>query len=236
MPNDDAGKDAEIDAAKVADNVKAEFDRKFNNIKEQTDITNTKIDNLMETIIQQNRKQDLPPAKKEDPIDPDLEPGRYVDSKLSGLDAKIAQAVTSATSKISERDTLLNSMVNKYPELGDPNSELYKATVKNHENLGEGLHGTSAGYKLAIYDAVEKVGSKKKESSDVEEFIGGGGGDGGSFRRPPKKSATLDPLIVETAKIMGLDVEDKKVMERIKKRSERTSWSKWRGDDNKENR
>ena len=215
-----------------ADNVKAEFDRKFGNLKEQNEAMSSKLDALMNTIASQKQA----PAKTEplEDIDPDIEPGRYLKSEIPKIKEEIISSVTEASVAQQAKQQVLVDLANKYPDLNNPDSELYKAALQSQASLPPELKTTAEGYKLAILDAVSNTGaskvSKKGNSEDIEEFIGGASNSGEPRENARKKSSELDPRIEATAKLMGLDTSKKEVREQLQKRAERKNWSRWSKD------
>lgn len=225
-------------------NIKSEFDRKMSNLQEM----NTKLADQNETL---NSKLDIvlskfDTPKKSAPSTEDLEDMQYTDPdkynriKQEQLDAsiktQISTAITDADTTRDKKQQVLLQLSTDYPEINDANSTLYKKAIEVGKQHDATFIQTPEGIKLAVIQAAGELGllpvSKRLESSDergidMGEYIGGGSGDSGDQNPNRNKKTKLDPKSIEVARLMGLDVNDKKVIESLEKRSNRKSWTRW---------
>lgn len=209
-------------------NVKAEFDRKFKNLSEQNSALNEKLDLLMNNVI--NAQKPSPPStvREEEDIDPDLEPGKFVQREISSLRQELNQDKANQA-----KQAALQNLLAEFPELQNPDSALSKASVQAASRLDDSIRNSPHGYRMAVLEAVAQVGRERRASSNnsesVEDFIASGSrGEPGSSGGPKKKGeGEVDEKTRVIAELMGLDTSDKEQMARLKARSERKSWNRY---------
>ena len=220
------------------ENIQAEFSRKFKNLSEQTEAQRAQSEAMnqkMDAIIQALTHQQAP--KKQEMSSQDLEdlkytdPDKYVAIQTAKIKDEVMTEVNSAQAQANERQAMLTDMVSKYPELNNPNSDVYKAALKNYQGLSDAQKQDPSTYKLAILDAVAETGvvpvSKRNKNDDLDEFIGGRGDSSNPGRKERGSSADkLDPRTEEVARLMGLDPADKEVQKKLKKHANR-KWNKY---------
>lgn len=224
-------------------NLKAEVSRKLENqSKQMSELMQTNL--RLSAQLNQMAQNAAPPPRQavieeEDEID-------AFDAK--SIKKAISRAVnTQVDHRANEfvqdqrRQGALQELGADYPELSDGNSALSRLAVQEFENLHPGMRATAEGYKLAVREAAAKLGlmtnskrnNRNSDDSTNDDFTGlpgGGSSSGGSRRSEQKpKDSELHPDTLTSAELLGLDITDKKLVERLKKRSQRKNWSKYGG-------
>lgn len=227
---------------KPQENANAEFSRKIKNIQESNQVLtdqNAKISQQMDAVMQAITAQAVP--KKVAPSSEEMDdlyysdPDKWKQLNNQKLEDRILSKVDARDQQTSARQVMLTDMVSKYPELNNPNSELYKVAIKNYGELSNDAKSDVNSYKLSIMDAVTEVGvlpmnrRGKGDESDLDEFIGGGGDSGDPNRNKRERGGDekLNSNTAEIARRMGIDPSDPKVATRLKEYSKR-KWNKYR--------
>lgn len=120
-------------------------------------------------------------------------------------------------SRIAQQNQTLAQLQQEFPELSDINHPLTKSALEIYGKMSNKEKESPLAYKVAIQEAAMRNNVKPKsvrqqESSD--EFSMPSGVKGGPRTKGTDK---LDPKTVEFARIMGLNLEDKATVERLKK-------------------
>lgn len=225
-------------------NIKSEFDRKMQNIQDTNSklvTQNTELNSKFEALLIQ-----VETPKKSAPSTEDLEDLQYTDPERynrikqeqldTAIDEKINTKVNAITSTQDKKQRVLLQLSTDYPEINNENSDLYKKAIEVGKQHDAEFIQSPEGIKLAIIQAASELGllpvskrSKVDDDGDINmgEFIGGGSGDSGNRDINRNKKKNLDPKSIEVARLMGLNVEDKKVIEQLEKRNNRKSWTSW---------
>lgn len=132
--------------------------------------------------------------------------------------------------KLSETKTTetLNKLIAEFPELSNTDTDLYKKAIEIYNEMDEADKTSPLAYKSAVYAAATNIGVKpksKRSEDESQDFTLSSSSSAPS--RSSRKSSKLDEGIIESAKLMGLDTEDPKVVERLKARSKRKNWLKY---------
>lgn len=225
-PNLDQDEQSNEDPIK---NLKSEFSRKFENTEKSVSSVNEKLDSIMQVISsQQSASQssaDNSANDDDDDVDKYLDPDAYIERKLGRLKQEVIKDVTTVQQQQQAAQQTYSSLAQEYPDLVNTKSELFQKASQIHQSLRKDLQNTPEGYELAVAKAVKESGykaSRNQESNqDVEDFIMGDSGGQDSSNRRKKKDGDLDPKTLAFAELMGLDIKDKKVIERLKERAKR---------------
>jgi hypothetical protein len=158
------------------------------------------------------------------------DPKQYAKRVTENAKREAMQAVQQVNAQQQQSNQVLSQLVNDYPELSDTNSELSKRAVDIYKSLSESERNSSLGYKVAVREAAAELGSlpkSKRKQTDSEDFtLGGSKGQKAATQSQPKQK-DLDEATLKFAKAMGLNTDDKKVVERLKARAQRTKWDKY---------
>lgn len=208
------------------DSVLAESNRKFDKLAQE----NAKLSQQLEQIMSAIKPKQAASSQSGNE-DSELENLMYSDPKA--YSKKISEKATrEATQYVQQQlnqqqqtNAVLSQMVTDYPELSDINSEISKKAVELFKQLPENERTSTTAYKAVIREAAAELGmlpkTKRKQSDDFT-MSGGSGGQQAS-----SKSKDLDAATLAFAQAVGMDVKDKKVVERLKQRANRKNWNKY---------
>lgn len=164
------------------------------------------------------------------------------DKALSIMTEKITQGVMGAVHQTkdieSKRTMVINELYGDYPELSNPKDPLTKKALEHFQSMSKSEQAHPMSSKIAVYDAAKELGILPKNARKDDGDDDMGNKDDFSLSNAHNKRKTkkeneggggeLDPKTVEFARLIGLDVNDKKVIENMKKHTKRDSWFKYR--------
>lgn len=212
-------------------NVKAEMDRKLQNISDQIRAQN-------EAMMQQMQAMAQAAQPKASTQKVDLSELAYTDPEAYA--EQIAQRVSSRVDQNLKQNSAVQStlqeMMTEYPELNDTKSEMYAKAMSAYSKLSETEKQSPMGYRLAIREAAADVGlvpvSKRRKTDNDDFAFGGnvnGNGEGDSRRDNRKqKEGEIDQLTLEWSRLLGRDPEDKKVKDGLKKANSRKDYKRYK--------
>lgn len=206
----------------VVKNIKAEFNRKLDNVSTQLAEQRQMNERLMSQVA---ALKPAPAASRE----PDLSELMYSDpAKYAEVIAeRAASSVNSRLAADSKKASTIQRLVQEYPETGDQEHPLTKKAVEIYTSMPEDEKQTPQAYRTAVAEAAAELGikprSKRPQQDDEPSF---GTSDRPSTRRRKSGSGDLDPNTEAFASIMGLDVKNPEVRKRLSERSDR-NWQKY---------
>jgi hypothetical protein len=181
---------------------------------------------LLNLKSEMNRKiEALKPTPPPEPVRP-LQETLYDNPELA-IEQITSSIESRLTSKLEERENskaLAAKIYSDYPELEDPNNPLTQRANEIYTALSPTERKDPKALKSAVLEAAAEMAlapkSKRKttQSSDSDSFSLGSKGSG---KRPVKKEEVTDNML-QTAALMGLDVKDPKVVERLRARTKRS--------------
>ncbi len=216
MPDTDVNDTAaskEEGSGELLKNLKSEMDRKLSNfqetLKSTTDALTAK---LNEITVPKAPAHSAPSKSFRDKFYEDE------DAAVNELKTEIRSEVMGTLEEREKHTNAINRLYGEYPELADSDADLTKEAVKIFKTLSKAEQANPNAYRVAVLEAATELGvqplkKRKKESS--EDFTGGGGNGGGK-----RNNVGTDTL--EFARLMGLDTEDPKVVERLKNHTKRS--------------
>lgn len=185
-------------------NVKAEFNRKFDSVK-------------------------TPPAPK-----PASEPKKALEELIYDDPAAAVDEITnSVTAKVTERfnqgarkQQTAQRLISEFPEIQDESHALTKKADEIYRSLPQDEQDHPMAYKTAVSEAALELGiapkSKRKPVvEDDDSFVAPRGGSGEPRGKSRRKEGELPEETVEIAALMGVDLSDAKTLERVKKNAKR---------------
>lgn len=212
------------DTAASITNLKGEFDRKIGNLEK----TNQNILATLQSLVKPAPKPKADPSQDLDKLIYD-DPKEYTRRVKEMAKNETMAELSAQNTKTNKVNNVIAGLYADFPELQDVNHDLTKKAVEIYEKFTEEEKQSPLSYKLAVKDAAEELGvqPKKKRAvvEDDDNFSLGGGSAG--TRTTKTKSEKLDPRTIEFAKLMGLDTDDQKVMDSLKKRAQRRDWGRW---------
>jgi hypothetical protein len=199
-------------------NLKAEFQRKHENaLAEQAAIKQQ-----LQALLQTQQKPE-PKTEEIDPYDPD----KYIAAIETRVEKKLQaerEAENRARQLEQRRQQAIVGLIQDYPELQDPTSDLVKETQAILSQLPPEEQSTSVAYKAAILEAAKNKGvqPRSKRSSGDDSFqMGGSRGESGSKKSKeefrPKVEAWMELLKEHT----NVDFNKPEVRARVKARQDR---------------
>lgn len=201
-------------SAEEIKNLKAEFQRKNDNLAAQLKASNEQMLASIQTMLK-------PKAAPKEPTE-DLETTYYKDpigamkKVKEEAKAELRTEFAAANQDLQKKQLTIQQLYKEFPELGNEESELFQSATKKYTDMSK-EHGESAAtYKLAVAEAALDLGVKpksKRPKSENDDYNVSGSGNG-NRQRSGKQSEELDPMVIETAKLMGVDPE--KIKARMK--------------------
>lgn len=214
-------------------NLKSEMARKTEKLAED----NKKLSQQLAEISQMLQSQRPQSTNGSQSGDEDLEDLAYRDPKAYAKKVE-ERAAARADALINQRlnqqqqtNAILNQLVSDYPELSDSSSELTLKAVEIYKSMSDDEKRSSSAYKIAVRDAAADLGvlpkAKRKATANDDFALGSGSSGVGSPNRSGNRQTELGENTLAFAELMGLNIKDKKVVERLKQRSQRKNWGKY---------
>jgi hypothetical protein len=113
------------------------------------------------------------------------------------------------------------TLAQEYPEINSGKAEIREAILAAQKKLPLEVQGSAVGYEMSIKAAMADLGiipSSRRPKSDDDYSIPSGR-SGGEARAAKKGKVAQETL--DTAELMGLDINDPKVVERLGKHAGR---------------
>jgi flagellar biosynthesis/type III secretory pathway chaperone len=217
-------------AADPIKNVKEEFSRKLSN-------TDSKIDQLAkqnEALIAQlaaisstKAAPQAAAAKTEDLSDLMYsDPQRYAQVIEERAEARIMGKLNDMNTANQKQTSVMAGIMSDYPELGDADHQLTKKAVEIFAALDESDKKSPISYKLAAQQAAMELGVKpKSKRTESDDYSIMSSSSSSSSRKKSKKSE-ISPVTQNFAEIMGMDMSDEGLKQRLAERSGR-NWNKY---------
>jgi hypothetical protein len=211
-------------------NVKAEFNRKIDNLSKQLEDSNKA---LLAQLQVNSKAASQTPAKDVKIEDKWFDaPAEAAEAVISKAEERILGKLDSRANAQTRQNEILGEMFSEFPELNNKNHELTKRAVEIYSTYGSDEKMSPIAYKTAILQAAQekdmKPVSKRTESEDYDtDGFSIGGSSSNSSRNGRKGNKDLNPATKELAEIMGIDIKDKDVVERLKNNHGRRSWGRY---------
>lgn len=165
-----------------------------------------------------------------------VDPAKAVSRLTSQITEKVMGAMSNQNSKRDSFQSKFAQLQADYPEVANSSSELH---TRAKELMAESEAGEydSAALERAVLRAASEKGimamkhRKVDKTEDNDDYMGGGGSSGSSpSERKNKRSGKLDPKTVAFASLVGVNVKDPKVLERLTNiQNERAgNWNKYK--------
>jgi hypothetical protein len=216
-------------------NLKAEMDRKLDNVREmlaqQNQQFQSELGNIVSTIKETQAARGSADTDLEDLkySDPDkyvqIMTERVVNEKVDSLE-KRQQAIRVAE---QNRNTKIAELSMEYPELKSTDSELTIKTLQIYNGMSDEQKSSAEGIELAIRKAASDIGvlpKSKRREDDGDSFSMAPDGSNTRSSRSKSRSEKLDPKTEAFAQLLGLDTSDAKVRESLQNKAKR-NYNKW---------
>lgn len=232
---------AEPQAPSIEDRVKnlhAETSRKMKNLEENFASQNQKLESIYQTILERMQGQAQPQATQASPSLKDLvldDPDRAAQIIEERAVRRAESVVNQQVQASQATQNVVFDMQSKYPEFGQAGSEAGRMAIEKAAKLPPNMRGTPEGARMAMLEVVSELGllpvSKrtKPASTQSEDFAIAGSTGEGQRRAPVKKNSDINPDTLAFAQLLNPNVtSDPKLMEELKKASQRDKFNKWR--------
>lgn len=189
-------------------NMKAELNRKVSNIEAR--VTPAKVvaeEEPLEDMIYSNPKK-----------------------VIETIRAQVNQDTQQTLNARDQHTQVIGDLMYDFPELQDKNSDLFKAAVAGYQAMTPQEQANPMAYKLAVKSAAVDMGVKprsKRSADDDFSLNGDGGGHSGRDRRGRSRDNELSDETLAFAEKVGFNINDPKVVERIKARAQRKNWNRY---------
>lgn len=190
-------------------NMKSEFNRKMTNIEQR-------VTPKVQEIVEEESLEDL------------------VYSNPKKFTEKITQQAQEAANRAlnhRQKDAeVISNLIYEYPELQDKNSELFKQAVKVYENMSPEEQNNPLARKLAVKEAAMEleVKPRHKRSQQTDDFsMDGSSAYNSSNRSNRSREKEVSDQTLAFAQAVGMNVNDPKVVEALKIRSQRKNWNRY---------
>lgn len=199
--------------------LKSEFTRKLSNTESQLGELKKANEVLLQELKKISQPAPAPRASKEDDLETIMytDPRRYTEMVEERAEARVLSKINQANQVQQKQNNVISSLTSEYPELMNTDHELTKKAVEIYSQLPDEDKTSPMAYKLAVKEAAMELGVKPRSKRSDEESYSFGGSQGG----PRKKKESVDAATVDFARMMGLNVDDPKVKERLAKRAQR---------------
>jgi len=207
-------------------NLKSEMNRKLDNYGQQLASFQEENKKTLENLIQQlqPKKKESQPSELGDLIYED--PNKAMQTMREQIRAELKREAEEDKAKMVEfesyKQDILTEIVQDYPEVSNMAHPLTKKTVELHQKMPKNRQADPLSYKMAVLQAAAEMSIKpaSQRSEDYEDDFTLGGS---SKRESRAIQSKQEEKTKQFAAFMGLDVNDKKTMERIN-RHNRENW------------
>lgn len=217
-------------------NLKGEFNRKLGNMEQQMAAMKQSTDALLASV-QASQKREAPAPAAND-VDAQIEkdwfdnPARAAATLTEKVTKQVTQQVASMNDETTRRSGVIAELVDQFPELKSQDHDLTKRAVEIYNSLSKEEQRSPISYKAAVSQAALEQGvapkSKRQIQEEAEDFtLNGNGSSTVRQDRNRAKGGKLDQATSDFARLMGVNIDDEKVKERIKNNHGRKSWSRY---------
>jgi hypothetical protein len=208
-------------------NLQAEFSRKLGNTEAQL----AKVAETNARLLQQieNLNKPAAPAPKTKPLS-DLildDPDEAVKIITKTVKEDVRKEFNERETATQKHNQALTELYTSFPEFADTSHELTKTTLERYGKMSEDEKRDPKALKVAAFESALELGIKPKSKRTDEDSYSLSGGSFGHPVPRGRKSDKLDPAVLETARMFGLDTSKPETVERLKRRAARTDWKRY---------
>jgi hypothetical protein len=210
-------------------NMKAEFDRKIQNVMDTTNQRLQEIAQMLKPAQQAEPDLDYADLKSKIYDDPGYVIKQIEERADRRAEAAANRIVNNAVQKSTASQQAVNEVAMIYPEFTQPGSTAAQRAVEIGASQDPSLRGTAAGVKLAMMQAAAEQGltpasaRRQQPRTNTDDFsVGERGGSGQrQQRRQQDPTKDIDPKTLEFAALLGVDINDPKRLEGLQRASQR---------------
>lgn len=214
-------------------NLKAEFNRKQKELEDKMTSQLSKLAESQKALLDRLESLNQPTKQASESSD-DIEDLWYSDPRKAAskikeeTQAEIRKQYEADQARQTKQNQMINDLTRKYPELSDVNSPLTQKVYEIYNQFAPEDQQNPTSIKAAVLEAASELGvmpTSKRQNTQEETFSMGS--STGSRRPTPKKEEELSEKTEQWAALLGLNINDKKTRESLKKRSERKVWNRY---------
>lgn len=215
-----------VDSKKVYEeglkNIKAEFNRKLENLAS----TQQELINAITGLYVKNNGS---PKEEDSDIDTLIisDPKKAVNRIKSEAKNEIMKEIQDQNKLSQEQQAVISNIINDFPELSDPNHELTVKTIEIFGRMSEREKALPLSYKVAAREAADELNilPKKKRNSNSDNDSFTLNAKKGNYNKD--KNNKVEDSTLAFAEAMGLDINNKDLVERLAKHAKRNfkSWA-----------
>jgi chromosome segregation ATPase len=216
-------------------NVKAEMNRKFSNYDETLQQLQQQNQQIL-THLQTQKETQKPTQNATQSNTENLgdliydDPNRAAQILKEQAKAEIQKELATKEALQQKQTKVLSDIMQEFPEVSNATHPLTKRTVEIYNKMPEEDRQSPMSYKVAVMEAAAELGinpSSQRDGDDLDSFTVSGSSSDVSTNKHSKVDKTADDAMLKFASIMGLNVEDPKVVEQLNNRK-RSSWTRYR--------
>lgn len=207
-------------------NFKSEVNRKIDSVKDALTQTTNELKQQLKALIP------LPEKKTASAPEKTIKELWWEDEEAAA-NRILAIADERLDKKLQDKDRQANVMgglFNDFPELRNMQDPLTVKALEIYNNLPAHDKTTPSAYRLAVLEAAAEIGVSpmaKRTKNENDDWTSDGGNTPPPTRRGKKNSDELSPESLAFAAAVGMDTDDPKIMERLKKSAKRQNWTKY---------
>lgn len=209
-------------------NLKGEFNRKISNIEQKYSNLESTNAQLLATLQAMSAPKAAPASKIEDVwFD---KPAQAAESIVAQAEERIMKKIDSRSDQLHKQNATLSQLVSDFPELSDGNHDLTKKAVEIYSGMSAEDKTSPLAYKAAVREAALELSimpKSKRKDLDDDFSISGGGSSSARNDRASRSNSSIDKATEEFARLVGVDIDDPKVKDRIKSKHNRRTYNKW---------
>jgi hypothetical protein len=212
-------------------NIKAEFNRKQKELEDKVTSQLSQLAESQKALLE--RLEGLNQPKQTNASSEELEdliysdPAKYAQKIEERTAAKIREEYKAEQAKQARQNQVINDLTRKYPELNDTNSPLTQKVYEIYNQFGQDEQQNPTSIKAAVLEAASELGvlpaNKRQQQNEAFSM----GSSTGSRRPQTQREEELSEKTQQWASLLGLDINNKKTRESLKKRSERKVWNRY---------
>lgn len=215
-------------------NIKGEMNRKFGNLESQMAEMKKSNDALAAAIKNRDAAASVnQPAASAKDSDIDTEWFENPAAARTKLKEELRTEMRQENDENSRRQGTIAELVGQFPELSNGEHEFTKRAVEIYNSMSDSEKRSPISYKAAVNQAALEKGvipkSKRQDPEESDDFTLSGNGSSGvrQTERARNRGSKIDQATVDFGRLVGLDMDDEKVKERIKTSHGRRSYGKY---------
>ena len=207
-------------------NLKAEFDRKTANLDAEAKALRSEVQALVAQLKGSAQPTAPETGKKISVFDDEEAYARQIEERA---EQRIEKKMAAQQERQAKYQSVSIQLMADFPELGDKSSPLMQKAQEVFNSLSEEDRAHPLAMKTAVYDAATELDVKpmNKRSRKEDDSFALGSGSGSSSTNKNKGSSDVSENDTMLAQLLGVNIDDPKVRDRIAKKHGRKSYGKY---------